>query len=424
MDLSTTTTSIILILTILLLLQKLFQTKLPGPSPLPIIGGSFSFSKKFFSGKLYEIALAYPKLYGPIYSVSVIFTFWKLPDVTICDGDSIKKVLTDSFNFQKHDLLKQVGEGFFDNALFALPSGDFHKRHRKLLDPAFAPSHLRKIPGFCKIVLEDLSLLWEEEMVGNRLITSDFDDLMKTVILDVLGLAAYGRKFGAVINEKVRNESIWANLDKVTLPVMVKRIVFPKFLWGLAGISVDSSAINTSVSLMKKFFKEIEAGARIEGDDLNVMERLLISQKNGEMTEMEVYDEMLGIFVAGHDTSSHTLCFILMELAKNPDIQELLYKDIKDIDTDQADYLNTLTKLTLLENVVKETQRLHTVVAFLNRHAVKDVDVLGYTIPKGSIIWLNCRGLHRSEKYYKDADKFSPDRWNQEQVKNTFFPFV
>lgn len=113
-----------------------------------------------------------------------------------------------------------------------------------------------------------------------------------------------------------------------------------------------------------------------------------------------------------------------MELAQNPLIQEALYKEVKDFSLEQDNVMERLHNLTYLEHVLKESQRLHPVVGAVIRETVKDIEMLGYSIPKGTRVSANIRGIHQSARYYKDPTSFLPDRWNDEQINvNAYLPF-
>ena len=132
----------------------------------------------------------------------------------------------------------------------------------------------------------------------------------------------------------------------------------------------------------------------------------------------------LGFFLAGHETSAHTLTFSLMELAQNPEIQETLYQEICNVDIENPTFYETLPHFKYLDQVLKESQRLHPVLSSTLRVPKQDVDILGYKIPKGVPIAINVIGIHRSTVYYTNPDQFDPSRWDKPLSNpNAFLPF-
>lgn len=108
-----------------------------------------------------------------------------------------------------------------------------------------------------------------------------------------------------------------------------------------------------------------------------------------------------------------------MELCRNPDIQERLYQQVKDIKLEIDDTIQEKLALApLLDLVIKETQRLHSIVPFTDRVSEKEEHIMGYTIPADSIFTVYIRGIHRSEQYWKKPLEFNPDRF----VTDTIYP--
>jgi len=133
---------------------------------------------------------------------------------------------------------------------------------------------------------------------------------------------------------------------------------------------------------------------------------------------------MLGFFFAGHETSSHTLSFTLLELAKNPQIQARLYEEIKNVDLRHENLNDQLIPLKLLDNCVKESQRLHTIIGGIPREVIATTDILGFRIPAGTKLTIATRAIHLNPDYYDDPTLFRPDRWDAPPKKaNAFLPF-
>jgi cytochrome P450 family 4 len=134
---------------------------------------------------------------------------------------------------------------------------------------------------------------------------------------------------------------------------------------------------------------------------------------------------MIGFFLAGHETSSHTLAFTLMELAKNPQVQSKLYEEIKNVDlsTEDSVGIDQLAHLKYLDSTVKESQRMHPVVNALLRETITETEMLGYQIPAKFKVLVNIMGIHNSPLYYVDPERFNPERWTETLNPNAFLPF-
>lgn len=113
-----------------------------------------------------------------------------------------------------------------------------------------------------------------------------------------------------------------------------------------------------------------------------------------------------------------------MEIAQNPLVQQALYEEIKDFNFEADNVMERIHQLKYLEIVLKETFRLHPVIASVLRETIKDVEIMGYQVPKGTPIFTNTRALHRDPQYYKEPTSFLPERWNEEPINlNAYLPF-
>ena len=97
------------------------------------------------------------------------------------------------------------------------------QKHRKILQPAFAPIHLRQVPSACERVFETVVAKWGSSG------TLDFSEEMLKVALDVLGVIAFGSDFGAV-EGKLESTKLWSGLeDFLAFDIMLYRIIFPRY---------------------------------------------------------------------------------------------------------------------------------------------------------------------------------------------------
>eukprot|EP00596_Hydrurales_sp_CCMP1899_P004152 CAMPEP_0119043960 /NCGR_PEP_ID=MMETSP1177-20130426/27399_1 /TAXON_ID=2985 /ORGANISM="Ochromonas sp, Strain CCMP1899" /LENGTH=243 /DNA_ID=CAMNT_0007013189 /DNA_START=645 /DNA_END=1372 /DNA_ORIENTATION=+ len=166
--------------------------------------------------------------------------------------------------------------------------------------------------------------------------------------------------------------------------------------------------------------EEIEKG-------VSIMAHLL---KTPYKSDMERCGDMTTFLVAGHDTTSYTIAWILVEVTKNPHIRLKIQEEITlavgiDVTHMSQQHLN---KLVYLDYVIKEGMRLWPVASTGSaRIASKDIKFQDMIIPKGYILNLPQYCLNRVG--IKDPESFNPDRWHPdspdlEQLKVSFLPFV
>ena len=158
--------------------------------------------------------------------------------------------------------------------------------------------------------------------------------------------------------------------------------------------------------------KDIEEGTVDEDIAVGLLDQWLIE---GKLTEEEAIVQACDMLAAGIDTTSNTATFLLHELAKNPMIQEALHKEIVEIVGPHATpTAEQLQKLSLVRKCVKETLRMHPLLPLLVRQISEDVEIMGYTIPAGTICGFNYFGLSFDPRYFKDPTEFNPERWSHD----------
>lgn len=145
--------------------------------------------------------------------------------------------------------------------------------------------------------------------------------------------------------------------------------------------------------------------------------------------------EIVTFILAGHETSTNTLTFLLYELARNPDKQKKLQQELDEYITpetcpDGHPTLNQVTKMEYLNNCLKESMRLWPTATAVGRTTVHDIEYGGFTIPKGRFVQSNFYAMFR-QPWIRNPHEFIPERWSDESdpqqlhdLKEMFMPFA
>ncbi|KAF7283836.1 hypothetical protein GWI33_022873 [Rhynchophorus ferrugineus] len=146
-------------------------------------------------------------------------------------------------------------------------------------------------------------------------------------------------------------------------------------------------------------------------------------------TDEEIFHQVYFLAAASTETSALSVCFILLQLGMDQDVQEKVHQEIIDLlGTDKEIVLQDLNKLKYTEQVIFETLRIYPVLPFLGRQATSNIRLDGKIIPNGTNIIVSPYMIHRNEKYWPDCEKFNPERFNAEESKNiepgSFVPFL
>lgn len=177
-----------------------------------------------------------------------------------------------------------------------------------------------------------------------------------------------------------------------------------------------------------KDLKEMAHKGSDDSEELKAVSLLTYLLTREDLSLEEIYANAFTMFAAGVDTTSYTTLWTLYHLARNPEIQEILYQEISSILGEHGDATaGSLAKLSYLKACAKESARLTPVFPSNRRVLEKDVVLSGYLVPAQTIIQLEFLATAASEKYFKNASDYKPERWLRENKKDidsfAFLPF-
>ncbi|XP_068081668.1 cytochrome P450 4c3 [Anabrus simplex] len=167
---------------------------------------------------------------------------------------------------------------------------------------------------------------------------------------------------------------------------------------------------------------------------LAFLDRLIeISEKERELTDLDIREEVDTFMFEGHDTTSSALSWAIHLLGAHPHVQERVVEELKDIfgDCDHQPTYENLGQMRYLEQVIKETLRLYPSVPAFSRQLQADTEIMsvsvGYNVPAGANVTIPLFILQRDPQLYPDPNKFDPDRFSLEAMQSRppycFLPF-
>ncbi|KAI8882446.1 cytochrome P450 [Backusella circina FSU 941] len=339
--------------------------------------------------------------------------------VSISNKDMIKQALVteDLVKAPIYDLFARDGT----YTLFSTRDKVFHKQRRRIISPAFSIKYLNSLEPFMTSVTQtlldkigrDIQATQDQEGYG----VTDIWVLMQCLALDVIGETAFGKTFemiehnnhfvpGAITHE------MKAAAFRAMFP-MIQRIFYP-------------SASKTNPKL-EGFLKEIING-RLQVQDgekrKDILQSLIDSQQatneDDRLTAEAIMTETVLFLIAGSETTSNTLGFVIIELLRHPDKLSKIYAEIDAIPLEEGQKLfshEQLKHLPYLNAVINETLRLDAVAAGgLQRITTRDT-VLGgvLPLPKGIVVSSNVMGIQTNSKHWHQPLTFKPERWIQDE---------
>ncbi|XP_037875026.1 cytochrome P450 4c3 isoform X1 [Bombyx mori] len=311
------------------------------------------------------------------------------------------------------------------------------RRRRKIMVPAFSP---RIVQSFVGIISEQSEKLASN--LGKRVGKGMFSSwpFLSAYTLDSVCETALGVKINA---QGDKDSSFLKSMNRI-LNIVCMRIfhlwlqpvwlfkLFPVFNEHQSCIEMLHDFVDKVIQNKREEIKrennsktEVDYEYNLGSYKCKTFLDLLITLSGAEKgyTNIELREEVLTLTVAGTDTSAVAIGFTLELLSKYPEIQEKVYKELREVfcDSERPLIKEDLEKMKYLERVVKESLRLFPPVPFIIRKVLEDMTLpSGSVLPAGSGIVVSIWGIHRDPKYWGpeaehfDPDRFLPERFNVE----------
>jgi cytochrome P450 len=362
----------------------------------------------------------------------------------INNPDYIEKVLIyDHRNFKKGPRLQAakalLGEGLVTS------EGDFHNRQRRLIQPIFHPKQIMSYAN----IMTDYAIRFRD-----RWKNEDIVDVSQEMMELTLG----------IICKSVLNYDVESEAEQVGKWLTITRN-YSKRLQSPIGHVLDKIPILPAPKGARKAKEELDSlvyglisdrrHQQEEPDNKrfdDLLSRLLEAQdsnlagsaslnstqfsSNDKMSDKQVRDEVMTIFIAGHETTANALTWTFYLLSQYPDAEKKLHDEIDSVlgatdgnghNSSRIPTPDDIPKLQYTEKVLRESMRLYPPVWTMGRYVEKDYPVGEYTIPAGSSILMSQYVMHHDPRYYEEPEQFNPDRWTAkfktDLPRFSYFPF-
>jgi cytochrome P450 len=337
--------------------------------------------------------------------------------VLLNQPDAIEEVLVK----QTKNFVKNVTEPVWWALLgkgLLLSEGDFWIRQRRMMQPAF---HRARIAEYGRVMVaftERRLAAWRDGEV--RDVHADMMGLTLEVVAQTLfdtdvaeQAPAVGRALETVLAEFSRQI-----LQPLPLPLSLPTPGNRRFRRAVA----ELDAIIYDIIERRR----AQPGSADAGDLLSVLLHAQDDEGSG-MTDRQLRDEVMTLFLAGHETTAITLSWAWYLLATNPAVAAKLDAELSTL-AGEAPTVDALHRLPYTAKVVRETLRLYPPVWTLEgRRALRDCTIAGHRIKAGTVMLLSPWVTHRDPRFYADPERFDPDRWTDEFAKQlpryAYFPF-
>jgi cytochrome P450 len=150
-------------------------------------------------------------------------------------------------------------------------------------------------------------------------------------------------------------------------------------------------------------------------------------EDGSRMTDQQLRDEVMTLFLAGHETTALTLTWTWYLLSQHPDVEARLIAELEAVLGGRAPRFEDLPALKYTEAVIKESMRLYPPAWALGRQAIENSEVAGYSVAKGRQVYFFPWLVHRNPRHFEEPAAFRPERWADERIKQlpkyAYMPF-
>jgi len=325
--------------------------------------------------------------------------------------DGIKHVLLDNAgNYTKTRLARRIlepgiGQGLLTN------EGEVWKRHRRIMAPSFDP---RSVVSYGPLMVEHTEAMleqWDRLPDGAELMA---DQAMMRLTLDIIAQAMFSSDAEDIAALVATGADRYQTEVR---PTLFDLLPLPSWLPRLADLKHPERIFSEFDRKIDRMMAERRQGGAAERPDL--LGRLLAArdeETGGGLSTKEIRDEIITIFMAGHETTSLALTWTLYLLSQHPEIEAKLHRELSDVLGGRAPRADDVPKLRYARMVIDEALRLYPPAHTLSREAVAADEVSGHPIAAGSTIYIVPWLVHRHRRLWDQPDRFDPERFTPERT--------
>ena len=383
-------------------------THLPGPKGTRVMGVMREFNRD---------ALGFIERMQREYGDIVWTRFLYVPALFLYHPNEIESVLTtNAKNFKKAMTLRSnffqrlVGNGLLTS------EGEEWKRQRRLSNPAF---HRERVATYATTMVDYAKRLVANWQAGE---TRDMHRDMMRLTLEIVVRCLFSADVssdvdhvGAILTEMVKPFASQATLKWI----LNNRLPTPEHLrFHRLARKIDA--------VVYRLIAERRASGRDEGDLLSML--LAAHDEDGSgMNDQQLRDEVMTLFLAGHETTALTLAWSWYLLGESPEAEKNFHAELENVLGGRDATFADLPRLKFTEQIVKESMRLYPPAYGLGREAINDCEIGGCHVPAGTQVFMFQWVTHRDARFFDQPLAFKPERWTADfesrLPKYAYLPF-
>jgi cytochrome P450 len=335
----------------------------------------------------------------------------------LANPDFARQILVEEpEKYYKARLIKQAFAPFAGQGLLT-SDGALWKQQRKLMQPAF---HHGQLTSYGAVMVRRALGMFESFSDGAVLeIQEEMSRLTLAIVVETL--------FGADVTREAKEVG---GLMIAVLDAANDRInsILRTPSWVPTPRNLrEKRALARLDELLRRFIEDHRASREKPSDLLSVLLAATDEESGIGMSDRQLRDEMMTLFLAGHETTAMALTWAWYLLSHHPEVEQKLLNEVSRVLRGRAPTVADLAQLPYTEMVIRETMRLYPPAPGFAREPIEDVRIGGYVVPRGSLISVNTYALHRDPRFFDDPERFDPERfsagWEERIPRYAFLPF-
>ncbi|WOG81997.1 hypothetical protein DCAR_0101156 [Daucus carota subsp. sativus] len=373
---------------------------IPGNLGWPVVGESKSFLSEFSSPQgIYSFIKTRQQRYGKVFKSYVLGRY----TIFMTGRDAGKILLTGKDGLVTLNLF-YTGQQVLGPTSLLQQSGEEHKRLRRLIAEPLSFDSLKKYFQFMNTLAAETLDQWLDREV---LVLEE----ASTFTLKVIGNMIMSLEPTGTEQEKFRTNFKSISSSFASLPLKFPGTAYDR------GIK----ARDRMYAMFDSIISNRRSGKSVHQDFLESLIQKHTKNDSGEdqddkLTDKQLKDNILTLLVAGHDTTTAALTWLIKFLAENPDVLERLRKEHMEIldnrKTGSSLTWSEVTNMPYTTKVISETLRMATILPWYSRKAAQDFQINGCDIKKGWAVNLDVVSIHHDPENFRDPEKFDPSRFD------------
>ena len=329
--------------------------------------------------------------------------------------DLLRYVLANDRIFDKGGVFYDRIRDVAGNGLVTCPFAD-HRRQRRLIQPAFTRSQLKRYATAMRTEIEATATRWHDGMV------IDAFPEMYSMALRTVARTLYSTPVSTELASGVEHAF------EIVLNGVFRQMFLPRFIRGLP--LPANRRYQNSLRFLHETTQHLIDDYRSDGTEHDDLLAALIASRDddgGRLDDKEIHDQVITVMGAGTETVASTLTWVFYLLSQHPEIERALYEEIDTVLDGRPPNWDDLENLSLADRIISEALRLHSPAWLLTRLTTSETELAGLRLPEGTTVIFSPVAVARYEDAFDDPAKFDPDRWLPDRVspltRQAFMPF-